>query len=76
MSLQEPPDCPRRLQAVSNNCPIMAVVLVVWGVNWQLRDFSRHAQSASLGVGGRFVEARSVAFWVGQLGKLVLPAEL
>ena len=49
---------------------------MVLGVNWQLKELSKHAQEASLGVGGRVVDAKKVVFCCGQLGKVVEPAEL
>ena len=55
---------------------MMADVFVSWGVNWQLRALSMQLHAASLGVGGKVVDARNVEFCVGQLGYVALPAEL
>lgn len=45
-------------------------------MNWQLKALSKHAQAASLGVGGKVVEAKNVEFCCGQLGNEVDPALL
>jgi len=68
MSLHDPPACARRLQPTSKSCPTMAVKLLVAGVNWQLKLFSRQLHAGSFGVGGRVVDAPNAALEAGQDG--------
>jgi len=75
MSSQDPPTCPRALQPKSKRSPTIAVKLLVDGVNWQLRSFSRQVQAAKLGVGGSVVDAAKTSLSAGQEGYVLAPAE-
>ncbi len=54
----------------------MALGSEVFGVNKQLKLLTKHLHAASLGVGGRVVDASQVEFWAGHAGNCVLPASL
>jgi hypothetical protein len=66
MSRQFPPLVASNPQAVPKSCPLMTLIAVELvpggGLNLQANLGSRHEQAASLGVGGREVEARKVEF--------------
>jgi len=68
ISLHDPPCWPKRLQAVSKSTPTIAEILLVEGVNWQLKLFSTQLHAASLGVGGREGDARNTELAGGQDG--------
>ena len=75
MSAQLPPTPPRDEHPKSRREPTIAVVLLVLGVNKQLKMPSKHVQASSLGVGGSEVDASQVELLGGQLGNWVLPAD-
>ena len=76
MSLQLPLTLGRLEHVKSMRDPMMALVLLVLGVNWQLSVLSKHWHSLSFGVGGSVVDASHVELFGGQLGNCVVPAEL
>ena len=59
-------------QAVPKSCPLITLIAVELvpegGLKTQAKLGSKQLQAASLGVGGRVVEARKVEFWLGQEG--------
>lgn len=75
ISLQLSDAWPRSWQAVSVRVPMIALVLVVAGVNWQLRAFSTHAHSPSFGVPGRVLEATKSEVGAAQLGNAAAAAD-
>ena len=72
MSLQFPPLLESNPQAVPKSCPLITLIAVVLvpagGLKSQDNPDSKQPQAASLGVGGRVLEARKVEFWLGQEG--------
>ena len=72
MSLQSPPLLESNPQAVPKSCPLITLTAVVFvpagGLKSQANPDSKQLQAASLGVGGRVLEARKVEFWLGHEG--------
>jgi hypothetical protein len=72
MSLQFPPPVESNPHAVPKSCPLITLIAVELvpegGLKVQAKLDSKQPQAASLGVGGRVLEARKLEFWLGHEG--------
>ena len=72
MSLQFPPLVASNPHAVPKSCPFITLIAVelvpAGGLKLQAKLDSKQLQAASLGVGGRVLEAMKLAFWLGHEG--------